>query len=53
LRVWRRDVGDRGDVIGVDRCGASASGLVVMREDGCTEEPVCHRALALLERNEV
>ena len=53
LSVWRRDVGDRGDVIGVDRCGASASGLVVMREDGCTEEPVCHRALALLERNEV
>ena len=52
LRVWQRAVGDRGDVIGVDRCGASASGLVVRREDGCTVEPVCQQALALLERNE-
>jgi len=47
---WHRYVGDRGDVIGVDRFGASAPGAVVMREYGFTVENVCQRALALLER---
>jgi transketolase len=47
---WHRYVGDRGDVIGVDRFGASAPGAVVMREYGFTVEHVCQRALALLER---
>jgi hypothetical protein len=40
--------GDRGDVLGVDRFGASAPGDVVMREYGFTAESVCKRALALL-----
>jgi transketolase len=48
---WHRYVGDRGDVIGVDRFGASAPGPVVMREYGFSVENVCQRALALLERN--
>ena len=45
---WRRYVGDRGDVLGVDRFGASAPGAVVMREYGFTVENVCERVLALL-----
>ena len=47
---WHRYVGDQGDVIGVDRFGASAPGPVVMREYGFTVEHVCRRALALLKR---
>ncbi|MDE3219207.1 MAG: transketolase [Nitrospirota bacterium] len=46
---WHRYVGDHGDVMGVDRFGASAPGPVVMREYGFTVEHVCRRALALLE----
>ena len=44
---WRRYVGDRGDVIGVDRFGASAPGPTVLREYGFTVQNVCARALAL------
>jgi transketolase len=47
---WHRYVGDRGDIIGVDRFGASAPGPVVMREYGFSVENVCERALALLKR---
>jgi transketolase len=47
---WRKYVGDDGDVIGVDRFGASAPGPVVMREYGFTVENVCKRARALLKR---
>ena len=49
---WHRYVGDRGDVIGVDRFGASAPGPVVMREYGFTVEHVCRRAMALVKRKE-
>ena len=45
-----RDVGDLGDVIGLDHFGASAPGPVLMREYGFTVENVCKRALALLRR---
>ena len=45
---WHRYVGDRGDVLGVDRYGASAPGDVVMREYGFTVDNVCKRAMALL-----
>lgn len=45
---WHRYVGDRGDVLGVDRYGASAPGDVVMREYGFTADNVCKRAAALL-----
>jgi len=45
---WHRYVGDRGDMLGVDRYGASAPGDVVMREYGFTADNVCKRAMALL-----
>jgi transketolase len=45
---WHRYVGDRGDVLAVDRFGASAPGDIVLREYGFTVENVCKRTLALL-----
>lgn len=42
---WHRYVGDQGDVIGVDRFGASAPGKVMMREYGFTVDHVCERAM--------
>lgn len=48
---WHRYVGDRGDMIGMDRFGASAPGPVLMRKYGFTVENICQRALALLEGN--
>jgi transketolase len=45
---WHRYVGDRGDVLGVDRFGASAPSDVVMREYSFTVENVCKRTLVLL-----
>jgi len=45
---WHRYVGDRGDVLSVERFGASAPGAVVLREYGFTVDNVCARALALL-----
>ena len=50
---WHRYVGDRGDIIGVDRFGASAPGPVVMHEYGFSVENVCERAVALLKRGDV
>jgi len=47
---WSRYVGDCGDVIGIDRFGASAPGPVMMREYGFTVDNICQRAVALLER---
>jgi transketolase len=47
---WHRYVGDDGDVLGVDRFGASAPGDVVMREYGFTVDNVCARARSLLRR---
>jgi transketolase len=45
---WHRYVGDAGDVIGIDRFGASAPGKTVLREYGFTVDNVCLRAKALL-----
>ncbi|MGZ9713837.1 transketolase [Glaciimonas sp. GNP009] len=47
---WHRYIGDDGDIISVDKFGASAAGDVVLREYGFTVENVCQRALALLQR---
>jgi transketolase len=47
---WHRYVGDGGDVLGVDRFGASAPGPTVLREYGFTVENVTRQALALLGR---
>jgi transketolase len=45
---WHRYVGDAGDVIGVDRFGASAPGETVLREYGFTVDNVYARGKALL-----
>ena len=45
---WHRYVGSRGDVLAVDRFGASAPGETVMCEYGFSVDNVCRRALALL-----
>jgi transketolase len=45
---WHRYVGDAGDVIGVDRFGASAPGEIVLKEYGFTVDHVYARAKALL-----
>jgi len=45
---WHRYLGSRGDVLTVDRFGASAPGELVMREYGFTVDQVCARAKALL-----
>ncbi len=47
---WHRYVGDGGDVLGIDRFGASAPGDTVLREYGFTVDNVCERAQALLQR---
>jgi transketolase len=46
---WHRYVGDGGDIIGVDRFGASAPGNVVMEKFGFTVDHVVERALALVK----
>ncbi len=48
---WHRYAGDAGEIMGIDRFGASAPGDVMMREFGYTVEHVCNRALALIKRN--
>ena len=45
---WCRYVGDAGDVLGIDRFGASAPGDVNLREFGFSVEEVCRRAQAVL-----
>jgi len=45
---WHRYVGDQGEVLSVERFGASAPGDVVMREYGFTVDNVCQKALGLL-----
>jgi transketolase len=47
---WHRYVGDGGDVLGIERFGASAPGNVVMEKFGFTVDHVVERALALLGR---
>ena len=44
---WHRYVGAAGDVVSVERFGASAPADVLLREYGFTVEEVCRRALAL------
>jgi transketolase len=46
---WCKYVGDEGDVIGVDRFGASAPGKVMMREYGFTVDHVFERAMKLVQ----
>ena len=46
---WWKYVGQDGDVVGLDRFGASAPGPVVMKELGFTAENVAARAKKLLK----
>ena len=46
---WCRYVGDKGDVIGLDRFGASAPGKVAFEKLGYTVDNVVERALRVLE----
>ena len=48
---WHRYVGQSGDVLGVDRFGASAPAEVLLHEYGFTVDNVCTRARALLGIN--
>jgi transketolase len=50
---WHRYVGDAGDVIGIDRFGASAPGETVLGEYGFTVDNVCLRAKACLGLSKV
>lgn len=45
---WDRYIGARGDMLGVERFGASAPAEVVLREYGFTVDNVCARAKTLL-----
>jgi transketolase len=45
---WREYVGDRGDVLGIERFGASAPGTVLFEKYGFTPENIAARAEALL-----
>ncbi|PSL43483.1 transketolase [Chitinophaga niastensis] len=47
---WHRYTGDSGEVISIDRFGASAPGPVMLREFGFTVDHICERALALLKK---
>ena len=46
---WHRYVGDQGEVLGVDRFGASAPAGVLMREFGFTTDNVLARARRLID----
>ncbi len=48
---WQLYVGDKGEIIAVDKFGASAPGEVMMREYGFTVENICEHAIALVKRN--
>jgi transketolase len=45
---WHKYTGDNGDIIGIERFGASAPGNIVMEKFGFTAGHVVERALALL-----
>ncbi|VVC85464.1 transketolase [Sideroxydans sp. CL21] len=47
---WEHYVGERGDMLGVERFGASAPAATVLREYGFTVDNVCARAKVLLGR---
>jgi len=48
---WWKWVGDRGEVLGIERFGASAPGPVVLEKLGFTPESIAARARTLLERS--
>jgi transketolase len=46
---WWKWVGDRGDVLGLDRFGASAPGTTVLEKLGFGSENIAARARAVIE----
>ena len=48
--AWYKYVGSEGDVLGIDRFGASGPGDEVMQKFGFTVENVCRRARAILNK---
>jgi transketolase len=48
---WHKYVGDEGDVIGIERFGASAPGKIVMREFGFSVDNVVARSRALVQHD--
>ncbi len=49
---WWRWVGDRGDVLGLDRFGASAPGTTVLEKLGFNSDNILARARAVLQRQD-
>ena len=49
---WERYVGPQGDIVGLNRFGASAPYKVLYEQFGFTGENVALRALALLDKDE-
>ncbi|MBJ6723846.1 transketolase [Geomesophilobacter sediminis] len=49
---WQRWVGAAGDVLGIERYGASAPGDVVLKEYGFTVDNICARARRLLGKRD-
>ncbi len=47
---WEKYAGNGGDVVGIERFGASAPGKILMEKFGFTPENIAARALALLNR---
>ncbi|MEK4874793.1 transketolase [Bacillus sp. FSL W8-0102] len=47
---WERYVGDEGEILAIDRFGASAPGEIVMKEYGFTAENVVNRVKQLLNK---
>jgi transketolase len=47
---WWKWVGDGGDVVGIDRFGASAPGTTVLEKLGFSADSIAARARSLLER---
>ena len=47
---WERWIGTRGDIVSIERFGASAPGATVLEQLGFTPENVAARARVLLER---
>jgi len=48
---WNKYIGDRGDILCIDRFGVSAPGKVLFKEFGFTAENVAYRARRLLSNN--
>lgn len=47
---WRRYVGGKGEIVGIDHFGASAPGSILLKEFGFTAENILHRVMSLLAK---